>query len=45
MFEAYTSLHENSNLIAIFLDLLKAFDTVSIDTLLNKLGVSGSAKQ
>ena len=30
-FEAYNSLHGNSNLIAVFLDVSKAFGTVSID--------------
>ena len=35
IFEAYNSLHENLNLIAVLLDLSKAFDSVSIDILLN----------
>ena len=48
MFEAYIRLHEHSSLIAIFLDLFKAFDNMSFDILLNKhdhIGVRGSAKQ
>ena len=48
MFEAYNSLHENSNLIAVFRELSKVFDTVNVDILLNKLdhiGVRGSDKQ